>query len=65
MLAAAGALPVPLPEEPPDELLVEPDDEELGELDGVVVPEEDESDSPDLLVLLDVLSEPDERESVR
>ncbi|WP_327039865.1 hypothetical protein [Micromonospora maris] len=64
MLAAAGALPPP--EEPLDEPPVEPDDEVLDGVDGVLVPEEDESDPLDLLVvLLDVLSEPDERESVR
>ncbi|WP_233559156.1 hypothetical protein [Micromonospora radicis] len=69
LLAAAGALLVPPLDEPPeepaveplDELPVEPDDEEF----DVVEPEDDESDEPDLPVLLDVLSEPEERESVR
>ncbi|WP_238360010.1 hypothetical protein [Micromonospora fiedleri] len=57
---------MPPPEEPLDEPPVEPDDELLDGVDGVLVPEEDESDPLDLLVvLLDVLSEPDERESVR
>ncbi|MGC5030029.1 hypothetical protein [Micromonospora sp. DT229] len=57
-------MPVPPPEELLDDPLVEPDDEELA---GVLVPDEDES-APvvDLLVLLlEVLSEPEERESVR
>ncbi|WP_240742022.1 hypothetical protein [Micromonospora zingiberis] len=64
MLAAAGALPVPPPEELLDDPPAEPDD---GVLAGVDVElDDDESDPLDLLVvLLDVLSEPEERESVR
>ncbi|WP_233513744.1 hypothetical protein [Micromonospora craterilacus] len=73
VLAAAGFLLVPPPEEPPDEPLedppvepVEPDDAVLGDEVDVVELEDDDSDVPDLLAaVLDVVSEPEERESVR
>ncbi|MEV6814086.1 hypothetical protein [Micromonospora sp. NPDC051296] len=78
VLAAAGFLPVPPPAEPPDEPPeepadeppeeppAEPDDVVLDEEVDVVELEDDDSDVPDLLAeVLDAVSEPEERESVR
>ncbi|SBV28161.1 hypothetical protein GA0070620_3695 [Micromonospora krabiensis] len=62
LLLAAAALPAPPPDEPPDEL-ADPFDEDV--VADVVEPEDDSVFAGLLVVVLDELSEPDERESVR